>query len=173
MRSPTAALRAHDHAARHPAGPCDVEPDRGDEPGRLRLTSGAAPERPAGNAAGDTYCFCGDGGEERPILCADLDGRAALVPIGRPEPLRPLLRGTHCTAPTVDRSRARAAEYLEDLPGLPADRDRAAAALGPDLPDEATVLSRLREVALGVGKDHVLVRGPEGDPYEPLFEARP
>lgn len=78
-----------------------------------------------------------------------------------------------CTAPTVDRSRARAAEYLEDLPGLPADRDRAAAALGPDLPDEATVPSRLCEVALGVGKDHVLVRGPEGDPYEPLFGARP
>ncbi|CAM5505101.1 hypothetical protein SGLAM104S_09334 [Streptomyces glaucescens] len=61
-----------------------------------------------------------------------------------------------------------AAEYLADLPGLPADRDRAAAALGLDLPDEAEVLARLREVALGLGKDFVLVFTPEGA-YDPLF----
>ncbi|MFF5184751.1 hypothetical protein ACFY30_13335 [Streptomyces sp. NPDC000345] len=172
MRSLIAALREDEHTARHLARPCGFEPDRGDEPEELRLTSGTTLERPAGSGAGDTCFFCGEGGEERPVLFEDLDGRAALVAIGLPELLRLLLVvpwWRDCTAFTVEQSRAPGAEYLADLPGLPADR--AAAALGLDLPDEATALNRLREVALGPGKDHVLVSGPEGDPYEPLFEA--
>ncbi|MDJ0382364.1 hypothetical protein [Streptomyces sp. G-G2] len=49
-------------------------------------------------------------------------------------------------------------------------RDRAAVALGLDLPNEADVLARLREVAVGIGKDFVLIFTPEGNPYELLIE---
>ncbi|MFI1380155.1 hypothetical protein [Embleya sp. NPDC020886] len=56
------------------------------------------------------------------------------------------------------------------MPDLPARRDRAAAALGLDLPTEAEVLSRLREIATGVGKDFVLVFTPENEPYDSLIE---
>ncbi|MFD4739757.1 hypothetical protein ACFWNQ_20670 [Streptomyces virginiae] len=55
------------------------------------------------------------------------------------------------------------------MPDLPARRDRAAAALGIDLPAQADVLARLREVAVRMGEDFVLVLTPEGHPYEPLF----
>lgn len=55
------------------------------------------------------------------------------------------------------------------MPDLPARRDRAAAALGLELADEADVLARLREVALGIGKGFVLIFTPEGHPYEPLM----
>ncbi|MFG2282002.1 hypothetical protein ACGFNQ_25355 [Streptomyces asoensis] len=54
-------------------------------------------------------------------------------------------------------------------PDLEARRDRAAAALGLPLASEADVLARLREVALTVGKDYVLVFTPENTPYAPLF----
>jgi hypothetical protein len=50
------------------------------------------------------------------------------------------------------------------------DGDRAAAALGLALPAEGDVLARLREVALGIGKDFVLIFTSEGEPCDPLFE---
>lgn len=55
------------------------------------------------------------------------------------------------------------------MPDLAARRDRAAAALGLDLPGQAEVLARLREVATRLGEDFVLIYTPEGHPYEPLF----
>ncbi|CAM5385565.1 hypothetical protein [Streptomyces aurantiogriseus] len=172
MRSLITAVRAHEGAARFLAWPGDFDLDRGDHAEEVHLASGAALEAFAGDGAGGTYFFCGDGGEERPVLYADLDGRATLVAIGLAELLHLLLVAPwwrDCTAFTTEQSRELAAEYLADLPGLPADRDRAAAALGLDLPDEAEVLARLREVALGLGKDFVLVFTPEGEPYDPLF----
>ncbi|MFE0774522.1 hypothetical protein [Streptomyces sp. NPDC058861] len=62
------------------------------------------------------------------------------------------------------------AEHLEDMPDLTVWRDRAAAALGLDLPAEAEVLARLRKVATEQGKEFVLIFTPEGEPYNPLIK---
>ncbi|MDX3530259.1 hypothetical protein P1P75_28565 [Streptomyces sp. ID05-39B] len=172
MASLIASLRAHDEAARFLAGPGDFELDRADHGEEVHLASGSRLEGFAGDGAGGTFFFCGDGGEERPVLYADSEGRAALVAVGLPELLRLLLAvpwWRDCTAFTAEQSGRLAAEYLADLPGLAADRGRAAAALGLDLPSEAEALARLREVAFGAGRDFVLVLTPEGEPYEPLF----
>ncbi|WP_413754776.1 hypothetical protein [Streptomyces sp. MMBL 11-3] len=171
MESLIAAVREQDEAARFLAWPGDFDLDRGDHVEDVHLASGAALEGFAGDGAGGTYFFCGDGGEERPVLYADSEGGAAVVAIGLPELLRLLLvapwwRG--CQAFTAEEGRELAAEYLQDMPDLGARRDRAAAALGLGLPDQAKVLTRLREVAVQAGEDFVLVTTPEGYPYEPL-----
>jgi hypothetical protein len=172
MKSLIAAVREQDEAARFLAGPGDFDLDRGDHVEEVHLASGAALKGFAGEGAGGTYFFCGEGGEERPILYADSEGGAALVAIGLPELLRLLLvtpwwQG--CQAFTAEESRELAAEYLEDIPDLVARRDRAAAALGLDLPGQADVLARLQEVALGIGENFVFILTSEGYPYEPLF----
>ncbi|MFB7829838.1 hypothetical protein ACFC17_41815, partial [Streptomyces hydrogenans] len=74
-----------------------------------------------------------------------------------------------CQTFTDEESRELEAEYLEDIPDLAAKRDRAAAALGLDLPGQAEVLARLREVATRLGEDFTLIFTSEGHPYEPLF----
>ncbi|MEU7733195.1 hypothetical protein AB0B51_08670 [Streptomyces griseus] len=138
----------------------------------VHLASGTALEGFAGDGAGGTYFFCGEGGEERPILYADSEGGAALIAIGLPELLRlPLVAPwwRHCQAFTDEESRELAAEYLEDMPDLVARRDRAAAALGVGLPAQADVLARLRETAVGIGENYVLILTPEGQPYETLI----
>ncbi|WP_327150770.1 hypothetical protein [Nocardia sp. NBC_01329] len=70
---------------------------------------------------------------------------------------------------TPEESRELAAEYLADIPDLVARRDNAAAVLELQLPQEAQVSARLREVAVDVGKDVTLIFTPEGEPYAPLF----
>ncbi|UUU22898.1 hypothetical protein [Streptomyces sp. DSM 40750] len=178
MRSLINAVREHDEAARFLVWPGDFDLDRGDDHvEEVHLASGAPLEAFAGDGAGGTFFFCGEGGEggeERPVLYADSEGGAALIAIGLPELLRLLLvapwwRG--CRTFTAEESRELAAEYLEDLPNLPADRDRAAAALGLELPTEADALARLHEVAVGPGKDYVLLSAPENEPYDPLIES--
>ncbi|MEV6332084.1 hypothetical protein [Streptomyces sp. NPDC051909] len=127
---------------------------------------------PRATAPGGTYFFCGEGGEDRPILYAAPEGGAVLVAIGLPDLLRLLLVAPwwrDCQAFTDEESRELAAEYLEDMPDLVTRRDRAAAALGLDLPDQADVLACLREVAVGTGENFVLIFTPEGHPYEPLI----
>ncbi|WP_369144594.1 hypothetical protein [Streptomyces sp. R44] len=155
------AVRENEEAARFLAWPGDFEPARRDHVEEVRLASGAALEGFAGDGAGGTYFFCGDGGEERPVLYADSEGRAALVAIGLTE-----LLGLLLAAPWWRGGGA--AEYLADMPDLPARRDGAAAALGLALPTEAEALARLREVATGPGKEYVLVLTSEEEPYEPL-----
>ncbi|MFE9469375.1 hypothetical protein ACFYNW_38365 [Streptomyces virginiae] len=172
MESLIAAVREQEEAARFLAWPGDFDLDRGDHVEEVHLASGVALEGFAGDAAGGTFFFCGEGGEERPILYADSEGGAALVAIGLHELVRLLLvvpwwQG--CQAFTDEESRELGAEYLEDMPDLAARRDRAAAALGLDLPGQAEVLARLREVATRLGEDFVLIYTPEGHPYEPLF----
>ncbi|MEU1513297.1 hypothetical protein ABZ490_14245 [Streptomyces sp. NPDC005811] len=172
MESLIAAVREQEEAARFLAWPGDFDLDRGDHVEEVHLASGAALEGFAGDGAGGTYFFCGEGGEERPILYADSEGGAALVAIGLPELVRLLLvvpwwRG--CLAFTDEESCELEAEYLEDIPDLMARRDRAAAALGLGLPDQADALARLREVATQSGEGFVLIFTPEGHPYEPLF----
>ncbi|MDQ1051161.1 hypothetical protein [Streptomyces sp. V4I2] len=139
------------------------------------FTSPRAPrwEGFAGDGAGGTFFFCGEGDEERPVLYADSEGGAALVAIGLPELLRLLLVAPwwrDCQTFTAEESRKLEAEYLEEMPDLVPRRDRAAAALGLALAAEGDVLARLREVALGIGKDFALIFTPEGEPYDPLFE---
>ncbi|GGX82338.1 hypothetical protein GCM10010515_57300 [Streptomyces fructofermentans] len=169
-----AAVRERDEAARFLAWPGDFDLDRGDHVEEVHLASGAALEGFAGDGAGGTYFFCGEGGEERPILYADSEGGAALVAIGLRELLRLLLVAPwwrDCQAFTEEESLKRAAEYLADMPDLVARRDRAAAALGLDLPDHMEVLGRLQEVAVGEGGNFVLILTPEGYPYEPLISS--
>ncbi|MFJ7128782.1 hypothetical protein [Streptomyces sp. NPDC098101] len=174
MESLIAAVREQEEAARFLVWPGDFDLHRGDHVEEVHLASGAALEGFAGDGAGGTFFFCGEGGEERPVLYADSEGGAALVAIGLHELVRLLLvvpwwQG--CQTFTDEESRALEAEYLEDMPDLAARRDRAAAALGLDLPGRAEVLARLREVATRLGEDFVLIYTPEGHPYEPLFTA--
>ncbi|MEU9212291.1 hypothetical protein AB0D27_31240 [Streptomyces sp. NPDC048415] len=173
MKSLITAVREHDEAARFLAWPGDFDLDRRDHVEDVHLASGAALEGFAGDGAGGTYFFCGEGGEERPVLYADSEGGAALVAIGLPEFLRLLLVAPWwrvCRMFTAEESHQLAAEYLEDMPDLVPRRDRAAAALGLAPAAEGDVLARLREVALGIGKDFVLVFTPESEPYDPLFK---
>ncbi|MFE6848243.1 hypothetical protein [Streptomyces sp. NPDC057686] len=172
MESLIAAVREQEEAARFLAWPGDFDLDRGDHVEEVHLASGAALEGFAGDGAGGTFFFCGEGGEERPILYADSEGRAALVAIGLHELVRLLLVvpwWQDCQAFTDEESGELEAEYLEDMPDLAARRDRAAAALGLELPGQAEVLARLRKVATQLGEDFVLIYTPEGHPYEPLF----
>ncbi|MEU1375460.1 hypothetical protein ABZ442_17615 [Streptomyces triculaminicus] len=172
MQSLITAVREQGEAARFLAWPGDFDLDRGDHGEEVHLASGAALEGFAGDGAGGTFFFCGEGGEERPVLYADSEGRAALIAIGLPELLRLLLVAPwwpDCQTFTAEESRKLAAEYLEDTPDLMAQRDRAAEALDLTLPTEGDALARLREVALGAGENFVLVLTSENEPYEPLI----
>ena len=136
MQSLITVVRTHDDAAAFLAWPGDFDLDRGDHGEDVHLASGASLEGFAGHGAGGAYFFCGEGGEERPILFADSEGRAAVVAVGLPELLRLLLVAPwwqDCQTFTAEESRKLAAEYLEDMPDLWARRDRAAAALGLSL----------------------------------------
>ncbi|MGW6574429.1 hypothetical protein ACWGAN_19990 [Streptomyces sp. NPDC054945] len=62
------AVREQEEAARFLIRPGDFELDRGDHVEEVHLASGASLQGFAGDAAGGTYFFCGEGGEERPIL---------------------------------------------------------------------------------------------------------
>ncbi|MET9054410.1 hypothetical protein ABZW50_25035 [Streptomyces bacillaris] len=102
-------------------------------------------------------------------------GGAALVAVGLPELLRLLLVAPwwrDCREFTAEEVREPAAEYLADIPDLVARRDRAAKSLGLTLPSAADALERLREVAVGMSGDFVLVLTSEGHSYEPLFGGR-
>ncbi|MFD3424082.1 hypothetical protein [Streptomyces decoyicus] len=173
MQSLITAIVEHDEAADFLAWPGDFDLERGDHVEDVHLASGATLEGFAGDGAGGTYFFCGDGGEERPVLYADSEGGTALVAMGLPELLQLLLvapwwRG--CRAFSAEESGELAAEYVTDMPDLTVRRDRAAAALGLGLPTEAEVLARLREVATEAGKDFILIFTPEDEPYDPLIK---
>ncbi|GIF53586.1 hypothetical protein DFJ67_4556 [Asanoa ferruginea] len=174
MQSLIATIREQADVARFLDWPGDFDLDRGDHVEEVHLSSGAALEGFAGDGSGGTYFFCGEGGEERPILYADSEGGAALLAIGLPELLSLLLVAPwwrDCDEFTAEESRELAAEYLEDIPDLAAQRDRAAATLGLTLPTEVDALTRMREVALGAGEDFVLIYTPEGNRYESLITA--
>ncbi|MGP3750800.1 hypothetical protein B046DRAFT_00717 [Streptomyces sp. LamerLS-316] len=148
--------------------------ERGGPGGHL---PGADPRSPpAGDAdaarflawPGDFDLDRGDHGED-----VHLASGAALVAISLPELLRLLLVAPwwrDCRAFTAEESGELAAEYVEEMPDPVVRRDRAATALGLDLPAEADVLARLREVATEAGKDFVLILTPEDEPYDPLIK---
>src|SRR6185295_8951824 len=79
MPSLITAIAEHDEVASFLAWPGDFELSRKDHGEPVHLASGATLEGFAGDGAGGTYFFCGDGGEERPVLYADSEGGAALI----------------------------------------------------------------------------------------------
>lgn len=172
MRSLITAIVENEAAASFLTWPGDFELDRKEHVEEVHLASGATLEGFAGDGTGGTFFFCGDGGEERPILYADSEGGATLVALGLAQLLRLLLVAPwwrDCRAFTAAESRELAAEYLADMPDLVARRDRAAAALGLDLPTDAEALATLHRVATEAGDDYVLIFTPEGTPYHRLI----
>lgn len=169
-----AAIANDTETARFLAWPGDFELERAEHVEEVHLASGATLEGFAGDGTGGTFFFCGEGGEDRPVLYANSEGGAALVAIGVRYLLQLLL-----VAPwwrgfrefTEQENEELAAEYLEDMPDLPAQQRRAADALGLDLPSAAEVLARLRETATGAGPEFDLVFTPENMRYERLFQA--
>ncbi|MFJ8625179.1 hypothetical protein ACIRD3_20365 [Kitasatospora sp. NPDC093550] len=136
------------------------------------LASGEALEVVAKDGAGGTYFLCGEGGEERPVLYADSEGGAALLAVGLPELVRLLLAAPFwrdCRELTAREHAEAVEDYLEDDPGLLAERAPAAAALGLEVPTAEAALARLREVALGLGESYVLLNAEEGLAYRPLL----
>ena len=173
MHSLIGAIRENDEAAAFLAGPGGFDLDWVGHVDSVHLDSGQALEGFAGDGAGGTYFFCGSGSEERPVLYADSEGRAALIAIGLPELLRLLLVApwwSSCTTFTADESHALAAEYLQGIPDLVQWRDRAASLLGLELPSEQDALQQLRAVARGPGKDYTLIFTPEGTACRRLVE---
>ncbi|MFE0916100.1 MULTISPECIES: hypothetical protein [unclassified Streptomyces] len=74
-------LRAHETVVAFFAGVADL--DATDSAGHelaegVRLVSGARLEQFARTGSGDAYCFVGEGGEERPVLCP-AQGRTCVV----------------------------------------------------------------------------------------------
>ena len=172
MHNLISTIREYDEAAAYLAGPGGLDLDWSGHVEPVHLASGQALEGFASDGAGGTYFFCGSGGEERPILYADSEGRAALIATGLPELLLLLLVTpwwSDCTAFTAEESRALAAQYLQDIPDLPQQRERVAGLLGLDLPPQDDVLQQLRAVALGPGRDFTLIFTPEGTTYQPLI----
>ncbi|MFD8595599.1 hypothetical protein ACFV1L_11400 [Kitasatospora sp. NPDC059646] len=167
-----AAVRDHAAVAEFLSWPGDFDLLGADHGEPVQLASGLALEAFAGDGAGGTFFFCGDGGEERPVLYADSEGSAALLALGLPDLLRLLLTAPwwrDCPGFTAEESDARAAEYLADDPDLYTTRDAVAALLGLTLPTPAEALARLRQTATGPGRDYVLIFTPEGTPYEALI----
>ncbi|MFB7723430.1 hypothetical protein [Nocardia sp. NPDC056100] len=152
--------------------PGDFELDRADHVEPVHLASGARLEGFAGDGSGGTFFFCGEGGDERAVMYADSEGSAGLIAVGLRELLQLLFVvpwWRDCPSFTEAESRAAASEFLEDMPDLADLRDRAAAALGLDLPTESEALQRLRQRSSQASRDYVLVLTSEGTPYEPLF----
>ncbi|PPK69048.1 hypothetical protein V5P93_001424 [Actinokineospora auranticolor] len=172
MASLLALIAAHDEVARVLAWPGGFELGRADHLEDVHLAGGAALEPIAGDQSGGTFFFCGEGGEERPVLYADSEGGAALLATGLPELLRLLLVVPwwgDCPAFTAEEHEEARGWYLEDEPDLLPQRERAAAVLGLELPDGATALARLREVATSAGPDFALVLTSDNEPYRQLI----
>ncbi|WP_127502732.1 hypothetical protein [Actinoplanes solisilvae] len=174
MSSLLAAIASHAETADYLCWPGDFELDRKDHVEEVHLASGALLEGFAGDGSGGTFFFCGPGGEERPVLYADSEGGAALVAFGLEQLLQLIMVAPWWTSyyDFSERERSElAAEYRADIPDLDERRDRAAAALGLELPTEAEVVTRLRAATAEVGDDYTLVFTPEGNVYERLFTA--
>ncbi|MFI6222941.1 hypothetical protein ACIBEH_20475 [Nocardia salmonicida] len=129
MSTLLAVIGEHDDASEFLNLPGDFDLHRSDHAEDVHLASGALLKGFAGDGAGGTYFFCGEGGEERPIMYADSEGSAGLVAIGVSELLKLLLVvpwWRDCPSLTLDESHEASAEYLCDLPDLFDRRDRAA-----------------------------------------------
>lgn len=163
------AIRRDQEVTAFLAGPCDFDLDWSGHAAPVHLASGMKLEGFARDGAGGTYFFCGEGGEERPVLYADSEGGAALLAIGLPELLQLLLVAPWWSDRAFFTAEELKAEYLADMPDLDANRDHVADRLGLELPSEEAAMAKLREVALGIGKDFALIFTPEGTTYRQLI----
>ncbi|MGW4892322.1 hypothetical protein ACWEQL_08650 [Kitasatospora sp. NPDC004240] len=170
-------VRANDIAVEALLWPGDFDLDATEHVEEVVLASGERLEPIAGDGSGGTYFLCGEGGDERPVLYADSEGQAGLLAVGLPELIGLLLVvpwWRDCPGFTVEESREAAEEYLADEPAWPGIAAAAAEALGlRELPTEAQALARLREVAIGPGREaFTLLNVAEGGAYEQLFRVR-
>ncbi|GAA2424868.1 hypothetical protein GCM10010191_41370 [Actinomadura vinacea] len=140
------------------------------------LRSGQRKEAIAGRGSGDGFFFCGEGGEERPVLYLSTDGMTSLVADNLTDLLTLVVAAPwwlDCLfswRDGLDAMRVKAeecrAEYIEDaFPDLEECQVRVAAALDLDL--TADVLARLLSAARRTVPEFILL-GPEGDEIEPL-----
>lgn len=142
------------------------------------LRSGRPKEAVAGAASGDGYFFCGEGGEERPVLYLSVDGMTSLVAenlsdlltlvVAAPWWLDCLVRwrsGVDGMNAVSEESRA---EFIEEYPDFAECQRRVAAALGLDL--ESDVMARLLSAARRTDPEFLLVTS-EGRVLEPLVPA--
>ncbi|MFD8481522.1 hypothetical protein [Kitasatospora sp. NPDC059673] len=167
-----ALVRGHNAVADYLCWPGELDFTRTEHVEPVHLANGLTLEPFAGDGAGGTYFFCGEGGEGRPILFADSEGGAALIAVGLPELLRLLLAAPwwrDCPNCTAEESEEAAAEYLEDEPALLAAREAVAATLGLSYPTAAEALARLHVTATGIGREFDLIHTPEGTAYRMLI----
>ncbi|MFI7611340.1 hypothetical protein ACIBP6_08995 [Nonomuraea terrae] len=143
------------------------------------LRSGQPKEAVAGMASGCGYFFCGEGGEERPVLYLSSDGMTSLVAenltdlltlvVAAPWWLDCLIRwrgGVEAMRAMSEECRAEFVE--EDFPDLAECQERVAAALGLDL--TADVMGRLLAAARRTDPDFILVHD-EGHELTPIVPA--
>ncbi|MFB7664471.1 hypothetical protein ACFC1R_11090 [Kitasatospora sp. NPDC056138] len=175
-----ALIRDNDDVADFLCSPGEFDTTWRDHVEEVRLASGEALHGLAKDGAGGTYFFCGEGGDERPVLYADSEGGAALLAVGLPELLRLLIGAPHwrdCLYGSLEQTLARDDdEALEDLleyhPDFYADQAATAAALGLPVLDRTELLTRLHEVATGRGREYVLLNAEEGTAYRFLWAPR-
>jgi hypothetical protein len=145
------------------------------------LRSGQRKQPIAGNGSGDGYFFCGEGGEERPVLYLSSDGMTSLVAENLVDLLTLVVvapwwldcltdwrEGLDAMRATSEKCRA---EFVEDyFPGLEECQVKIATALGLDL--TVDVMARLLSVARRTAPDFILIHS-EGHELEPLVPADP
>jgi hypothetical protein len=140
------------------------------------LRSRQRKESIAGMASGSGYFFCGEGGEERPVLYLSSDGMTSLVAenltdlltlvIAAPWWLDCLTRWRNGLDAMRAASEEFRAEWIEDAdPDLGEDQVKVATALGLDL--TADVMARLLSAARRTAPDFILVHS-EGHELKPL-----
>jgi hypothetical protein len=142
------------------------------------LRSGQRKEAIAGAASGDGYFFCGEGGEERPVLYLSCDGMTSLVAENLVDLLTLVVVAPWWPSCLVswqkglDGMRAISeecrAEFLEDHPDFTESQRRVASALGLDLTSD--VMPRLLAAARRTDPEFILVHS-EGHELEPLVPA--
>ncbi|SFP11749.1 hypothetical protein SAMN04489713_111367 [Actinomadura madurae] len=142
------------------------------------LRSGQRKEAIAGAASGDGYFFCGEGGEERPVLYLSSDGMTSLVAENLADLLTLVVVAPwwlSCLSGWQDGvdgmqaiSEKCRAEFIEDIPELVESQRQVASRLGLDLTSD--VMTRLLSAARRTDPDFILVHA-EGHELEPLVPA--
>ncbi|MEV6963761.1 hypothetical protein AB0M47_01515 [Hamadaea sp. NPDC051192] len=145
----------------------------------VHLSSGAALERVAGDAAGGAFFLVGEGGEDRPVLYADSEGSAGLVgwnlrSVVEAVVLLPYwhdLLGSGAASLAELRQTAASlvgeyAEITEDDPDQQVQQRIAIEKLG--LPWSEDPLAALSAAMAATSPDFVLFNSEEGNPYELL-----
>jgi hypothetical protein len=142
------------------------------------LRSGRPKEAIAGTASGDGYFFCGEGGEERPVLYLSSDGMMSLVAENLSDLLTLVVVAPwwlDCLSGWRDGvdgmyaiSQECWSEFIEYAPDFAECQRRVASVLGLDL--ESDVMARLLSAARRTDPEFILVHS-EGHELEPMVPA--